>query len=121
MCREREEWSAGRSRRRGERLGRAQDEPKSALQADKVETSKNYQGKVNDPAVLNRGHGTHIRRGIYRLGHPSDSLPGSTAEAKMSGSAPWSHDVRARHHWNVFRFHCELRRIRPGKVSWHEN
>src|SRR6266851_3727561 len=31
MCREREKWSAGRSRRRGERLGRAQDEPKSAL------------------------------------------------------------------------------------------
>src|SRR6266851_10187194 len=61
MFREWEEWSAGRSRRRGERLGRAQDEPKSALQADKVETSRNYQGKVKSPALQNRGQGTQIR------------------------------------------------------------
>ncbi len=38
-----------------------QDEPKSALQADKVETSKNYQGKVKSPALQNRGQGTQIR------------------------------------------------------------
>src|SRR5437773_11627579 len=61
MCREREEWSFGRSRRRGERLGRAQDEPKSALEADKVETPKNYQGKVKSPALQNRRQGTQIR------------------------------------------------------------
>src|SRR3989442_6651440 len=65
MCREREEWSAGRSRRRGERLGRAQDEPKSALQADKVETSMNYQGKVKSPALQNRGQGTQNRLTIH--------------------------------------------------------
>src|SRR6266699_1813449 len=65
MCREWEEWSAGRSRRRGERLGRAQDEPKSALQADKVETSKSNRGRVNAPALLNRGRGTQNRLTIY--------------------------------------------------------
>ncbi len=35
--------------------------PESALQADKVETSKNYQGKVKSPALQNLGQGTQIR------------------------------------------------------------
>src|SRR5216683_3413460 len=80
MFREWEEWSFGRSRRRGERLGRAKGEPKSALQADKVETSKNYQGKVKSPALQNRGQGTQNRLTIYvratrplQRGHRLDS------------------------------------------------
>src|SRR5712692_9642400 len=76
MFREWEEWSFGRSRRRGERLGRAQDETKGALQADKVETSKNYQGKIKSPALQNRGRGTQNRLTIYvpATRHPNSSM-----------------------------------------------
>ena len=53
-----EESSSGRLRMGDERLRRTQDEPKSALEADKAETSKSDRRKVNDPALQNLGQGT---------------------------------------------------------------
>ncbi len=82
-----EELSSGRLRMGEERLARTQDEPKSALEADKAETSKDDRGKVNDPALLKprTGHPNAFSRLTSRpparlpdmSGYPTRSCAGS--------------------------------------------